>query len=84
MDVINADIPALLGLDILDRHNMYLDTVTNQLVKCTKIDKPKHQSHDVIRDWSVPVTRYNGHVYASMSTPTLTFFGRVQLEKLHR
>lgn len=83
LDVISAEIPALLGLDILDCHSMYIDTVQNLLVKCTVLKSDNSKSH-ILKDWNVPVHRHNGHVYADMSTPVITFFNRQQLVKLHR
>ena len=33
MDVVSADVPALVGLDFLDYHSLLVDTVTNRLTK---------------------------------------------------
>ena len=37
IDVVDADIPALLGLDILDKESLTADTVTNRLTKRTLV-----------------------------------------------
>lgn len=50
VDVINLDIPFLLGLDVLDNLGLYVNTVENKL-KCDK------------RDIATDLVRKGNHVY---------------------
>ena len=71
----------MLGLDTLDRYNITPDTVLNKFVK-----RSFGTNDDVItfeiEDWSVPLVRVDGHIYAAMIFPVLTFFTELQLQKL--
>lgn len=49
-DIVSADVPMLIGLDILYRESLIPHTVLNEL-----------QSH--IQGWSIPITRKFGHLY---------------------
>ena len=50
VDVVDADIPLLLGLDVLDEEGIYMNNVTNKLV---------HQQDG----WSMNLTRKFGHMF---------------------
>ncbi|MEM1283154.1 MAG: reverse transcriptase domain-containing protein [Chlamydiota bacterium] len=69
-DIVDADIPMLLGLDILDETGMFPNTVTNELV-C------------VSQKWSLRLTRQFGHAYLKWKSMD-TFFTRKQLVRMHR
>ena len=79
MDIFSADVPALLRLDILDMYSFVPDTVINFLKKgkITKSDRGKFK--EVLEEWSVPLSLYEGHIYAAMNLATTTFFARPQL-----
>lgn len=83
LDVVSADVPALLGLDILDSHHFVADTVSNRLVKRSIATMEDGQKY-CIDDWSVPLIRAHAHIYADMRFPVLTFFTKQELSKLHR
>ena len=70
-DVVNADVPFLLGLDNLDKFGLYLDTVKNKLV-CPRLD------------WSMELIRKLGHVYLEWKSSDTILFTRSELTKLHR
>lgn len=84
LDVIAIDIPALLGLDVMDELSLTPDTVTNRLVKRIIVGDDEQGDPCAIDEWSVPLIRTHGHIYALMGFPQLTFFSDSQLEKMHR
>lgn len=69
VDVVDVSVPFLFGLDALDANEMYVNTVTNELV-C------------VAYKLSVPVTRKYGHVFLEWSRDTL--YTMVEADRLHR
>lgn len=84
LDIVDADIPALLGMDVLDKESLTPCTITNRLIhkaKGTTMD-----GKDIIIDsWSVPLIRSpSNHLYAEMESVTPLFFTRSQLVRLHR
>ena len=82
LDVVPPDIPALLGLDLLDLHRLTPDTVLNRLVK--RIIATMEDGKDyAIDDWNVPLLRSDGHIYASICFPIDTFFSKPPLKKIH-
>ena len=84
LDIVDADIPALLGLDVLDKESLVADTVTNLLTKRTllRLQNGQHRYRD---EWSIPLLRSRSrHVYAEMDFTPSTFFTRAQLTKIHR
>ena len=83
LDVVAADVPTLLGLDVLDHHCLTADTVCNELVKKTIIRRDGDGVR-LIEDWSVPLMRADGHVYADIAKPDVIYFTRKELQKLHR
>jgi hypothetical protein len=50
VDVVQADIPLLMGLDLMDEVGVLFDNTTNQLMNPTG-------------SWSIPVVRKFGHAY---------------------
>jgi Reverse transcriptase (RNA-dependent DNA polymerase) len=70
VDVVDADIPLLLGLDFMDNMNVTANTLTNRL-----------ESRE---GWSLPLTRHGGHVYLEWEQLHATMFSSEQLRKLHR
>ena len=69
-DVVDADIPMLLGLDLLDSAGMYADSVDNQMV-------------NKVLGYSMPIVRKFGHMYLEWPASTI-MFTRAELQKLHR
>ncbi len=82
LDIVSADIPALLGLDVLDDESPMVDTVTKPLWKRV-ITSDEDEPLTYIDLWHVKLTRYDNHVYAAMSFPRNIFFTRTHLSKLH-
>lgn len=78
-----ADVPALLGLDVLDCGSLMADTVANRLSK-RKVAL-YNGSHYLFYVWHVQLFQsQSGHVYVEMNFYTLVLFTRVQLGKLHK
>ncbi len=69
-DVVSADVPLLLGLNVLDREHLVADDVTNEL-------------HSPLLGYSMPFERKFGHLYLCWSTNEVLFTKR-ELVKLHR
>lgn len=68
-DIVKADVPLLLGIDVLDRESIVADNVDNVL------DNRK-------RGWKMPITRQDQHMYVkwNLSHP---LYSRSQLKKMH-
>lgn len=83
-DVVDVDIPALHGLDVLDKHQLLPDITTNRLVKRTFFLGENKAPSYVVDDWYVPMTRIDNHVYVKMQMPLKVLYTPAQLEKIHR
>jgi hypothetical protein len=70
VEIVDTDIPLLLGLDFMDGMKVNANTLTNRLESC--------------EGWSFPLTRFGGHIYLDWSELHNTMFNESQLEKLHR
>lgn len=79
LDVVSANVPALLGLDAMDAHSVTPCTVTNSLVKRVMVNgRPVDQ-------WRLKLLRATSqHLYAPLEMPNVSNFTRMQLLKLHR
>ena len=83
VDVVKADIPALLGLDVLDREFLMADTVANRLTK--RGVAQDNGSCFYFDEWHVTLLRSkSGHVYVEMDCSTSMMFTKSQLTKLHK
>ncbi len=71
VDVVQANVPLLIGLDILDKYQMYVNTVTNNLVA-------------PFLEISTPLVRKLGHVYLAWAERDKILFTKQELLKLHR
>ena len=69
-DIVSADVPMLIGLDILDRESLVPNNVINEL-----------QSH--VQGWSIPIIRKLGHLYIAWGEDEI-LFTQSELRKLHR
>ena len=56
LDIVPPDVPALLGLDLLDRESLMVDTVTNHMLHRTQISEPGENLR-FIDHWRVSLTR---------------------------
>lgn len=70
VDVVNPDVPLLIGLDLLDREQLIPNTVDNVL-------------ESRIFGWKIPITRKNGHLYVTWGD-NITLFTRQELVRMHR
>ena len=71
VDVVDADIPFLIGLDFPDKYQFFVNTVENLLC-------------NPILTLNIPVTRKLGHVYLEWSKSDSILFTKSELHKLHR
>lgn len=69
IDVVEANVPMLVGLDILDKENLLADNTSNMLVHRRK-------------GWKMPLVRKNGHLYFQWNYADIHYTER-ELEKLH-
>jgi len=70
VEIVEADIPLLLGLDFMDNMQVMANTLENRL--------------ESIEGWTLPLTRYDGHIYLEWEDLYVTMFSSAQLRKLHR
>lgn len=83
IDVVEADVPFLLGLDALDAHRLQALSVTSQL---EHVPIPSDNSIQSL-GWRVPLKRRQGHLlweFYPIRDAHEILYTRVQLEKLHR
>ena len=84
LEVVRADIPALLGLDVLDRERLTPDTAFNRLAKRHKHITTENKAV-YIEDWYIPMRRSRSrHSYVPLRVSIDTYFTRSQLHTLHR
>jgi hypothetical protein len=67
---VDTDVPLLLGLDFIIGMRVTANTLINCLESC--------------EGWSLPLTRFGGHIYLEWSELHNTMFSESRLEKLHR
>jgi hypothetical protein len=68
VDVVQADIPLLMGLDLMDEVGVLSDNTTNQLMNPTGL-------------WSIPVVRKFGHAY--IEWPAEVMYTETEVRRLH-
>jgi len=69
VDVVDLNVPFLLGLDVMDKYRLYVNTVSNHLV-CVK------------EGVDLPVVRKYGHVYYDWDMAT--FYSFSELQRIHK
>lgn len=69
IDVVKANIPMLIGLEVLDQNQLVADNLDNELV--SKRGK-----------WSLPITRKNGHLFVEWDFAEI-LYTKSELRKLH-
>ncbi len=63
-DIVKVDVPALLGMHILEREQLVADTVFNRLARHAAI-KDKDNRTVYVDEWFIPPVRSDsGHVFA--------------------
>lgn len=82
-DIFSVEIPALLSLEVLDSECRYADNLANRVANRQVTSKrgipPKH-----LEFWSVPLSRFDGHLYACTRFSKSTFCTAQQLRRLYR
>jgi hypothetical protein len=73
VDVVEPNVPLLLGLDLLDRHRLQFLTLTNELEHI-----PVYGA-----SWRLPVTRKGGHGFLEWDVKNV-LYTKSQLVKLHK
>ena len=71
VDVVQANVTFLIGLDLLDEYSLYVNNVTNELVA----------PYLAI---STPLVRKRGHIYLEWNKKDTILYTRQELLKLHR
>lgn len=69
LNVVEANVPIILGLDLLDKEQLYIDNIDNILV---------HKHHG----WSLPLQRKRGHLYITWNYKDILYTKR-ELQRLH-
>ena len=83
LDVVPLNVPALLGIDILDGEQLYADNVTNRLIRRMVLSRPgKRLMYE--DKWHVPLIGHDKHLHARMNFPRHIFYTIAQLKKMHR
>ena len=84
--MVEADIPALLGMDLLDREQISAETTVNHLARRTRIEGTAGRNI-YIDQWVTPMTRStSAHSYVPMEfrRTNCTHMSVAELEKVHR
>ena len=81
LDVVDVNIPALLGLDVLDGNNIFVDNVTGHLRSriTTSKDPPQYEDR-----WRTKLIRHGEHLYVPLHASIQSFYTKGQLRKLHK
>lgn len=84
LDVVPADITALLSMNVFDRERLVADAVASRLTKTVK-DRGKTESPFYCDEWHVPLYRSRkNHVYAERGRPAEVLLTRSRLHKVQR
>ena len=70
VDVVEPDVPLLIGIDVLDKHSLVADNVKNVL-------------EDRTNGWTLPIIRKQGHMYITWNSRTI-MFTRNELQRIHK
>jgi hypothetical protein len=70
-DVVESDVPLLIGLDTLDKYGLNVMSVEGILQSTTE-------------KWHMPMQRQKGHIYLQWDPGVELFFTRAELIKVHR
>lgn len=69
-DVVKADVPFLIGLDVLNAFKLVCNTVKNKQIS-------------VDGCWEIPIVKILGHVCIQWNSSDKIFFTKAELHKLH-
>ena len=79
-DVVDLDIPALIGLDDLNGNCLMVDNISNRLMHRVVISVCPLE---IVDKWWVSLIRDQHHLYVHLHVPTSAFYTTKQLRKLH-
>ena len=82
IDIVEVNVPALLGLDVLDSERLYACNVTNKLFHRRILSK-EGDPLEFVDMWCTPLTRHDNHLYAEMLFPSCMFYTAAQLKRFH-
>ena len=83
-DFVQADVPALIGMDIPDRDSPIADTLAKRLTNRVR-EEHKDGTTSYIDEWSVPLYRaLSNHVIARTKLASKVYFRRAKVLKLHQ
>lgn len=84
IEIVNAEIPALLGMDIMNKGSITPCIVSNGLAK--RVLVPQESECPKLEDeWSIPIRRSrSSQLYVDMDISTSMFFTKPQISRLHR
>ncbi len=71
VDVVRANVPFLIGLDLLDEFKLYVNTVTNQLIAPNL-------------NLATPLVRKLGHIYLEWNKEDKILYTKQELVRIHR
>ena len=79
-EIVDAEIPALLGLKLPDRSNLFVGMVTNHLWNRLITNKDQLRFECV---WKIKLIRKGDQLYVPLSIPMQLFHTMAQLRNLH-
>lgn len=84
LDIVETDIPALLGMDIMDKEGLTPCLISNRLAKRGRL-KTVQGREVFVDDCYCPIIRSRtNHLYTELRLPLTTVFTRAQFTKMHR
>lgn len=83
-NVVDVDISALLGLNVLDKHETLPDITMNGLVKKSFFSEHNNVPSYAMDDFYKPINRNDNHVYVRMKDPLNVLYTRSQLGRIDR
>lgn len=83
MEIVSADIPALLGLYVLDHEDLVADKVFHSLSRWFSIDNI-YGCKVYVDEWFIPMKRAKSyHLYVPMEISSLVQLTKTQFHKLN-
>ena len=82
MDIIPVNVLALLGLDVLDAEQLYVNDVNNRLVHRRKLNRSRG-GFEYVDQLSMPINSHVYNLYSNMCFPPRTIYSTAQRLKLH-
>jgi hypothetical protein len=80
LDIVDGEVPLLVGLDVLDRHRLVPNNVDDVLERRTARKTGTDVSNVV---WRMPLVRRNGHLYIE-GIFRVCNFSHSELQRLHK